>query len=122
MARCLNATAIYGVPFVILDRVNPVGAREKDIQGPILGVNDCLQIPIVSHSPDMKFKTFIGPWNIPVQHAMTIGELAHMFNVEMNINHPSMTVIKLVYSDGALPRAPEDYNNARWCAELNGWA
>jgi uncharacterized protein YbbC (DUF1343 family) len=38
MARCLNATALLGVPFVILDRVNPVGARERDIQGPVLGI------------------------------------------------------------------------------------
>jgi uncharacterized protein YbbC (DUF1343 family) len=65
----------------------------------------------------MKFKTFIGPWNIPVQHAMTIGELSQMFNTEMNIHHPNLTVIKLLYPPDAFPRDPQNYNNARWCVK-----
>lgn len=33
MARCLNASQHLQVPFVILDRPNPIGCQETDVQG-----------------------------------------------------------------------------------------
>ena len=49
-----------------------------------------------------------------MQHAMTMGELAQMFNVEMNIFNPNLKVIKLVVTNNSNPRDSLTYNNARW--------
>jgi uncharacterized protein YbbC (DUF1343 family) len=107
MAACLKAAQNASVPFVILDRSNPIGARDSDIQGPVL-------------KPD--YKSFIGVWTIPMQHAMSMGELARMFNTEMGINHDALYVIKITQAnptqrspDGVpVTRKPLAFENARW--------
>lgn len=33
MKECLNSSKLNQVPFVILDRVNPIGAQSSDLQG-----------------------------------------------------------------------------------------
>jgi uncharacterized protein YbbC (DUF1343 family) len=99
MYYCLKAAKDFNLPIVILDRVNPIGARDTDVQGPIL---------------HLKYQTFIGIWTLPMTHAMTFGELAHLFNAEMNISHTQLHVIKLVVNKAEDPRQPRTYQNARW--------
>ena len=65
MAYDIEAAAEYGIPFVVLDRPNPVTGRL--VEGPVL---------------DIRFKSFVGIAPIPVRHGMTVGELARMFNDE----------------------------------------
>ena len=60
----MEAAAENGIPVWILDRLNPLG---RDINGPVL---------------ESKFASFVGMHPIPVQHGMTIGELAKMINEE----------------------------------------
>lgn len=64
LARVMEACAENSKELIILDRPNPTGFS---IDGPIL---------------DMKLKSGIGMFPIPITHGMTIGELAGMYNGE----------------------------------------
>ena len=63
LARCMQAAAEKGIPFVVLDRPNPVGG--DIIEGGIL---------------DTAFRSFVGFYPMPSRHGLTIGELARYFN------------------------------------------
>jgi len=69
MKNCMEAAARHEMPFVVLDRPNPLGGLLVD--GPVL---------------DMKFASFIGPGPVAYIHGMTAGELALFFNSELGIN------------------------------------
>ncbi|HAQ19773.1 MAG TPA: DUF1343 domain-containing protein [Prolixibacteraceae bacterium] len=64
LARVMEACAENNKELIILDRPNPNGFS---VDGPIL---------------DMKLKSGIGMFPIPITHGMTIGELAKMYNGE----------------------------------------
>ena len=64
LARVMQACAENNKELLILDRPNPNGFS---VDGPIL---------------DMKLKSGIGMFPIPITHGMTIGELARMYNGE----------------------------------------
>tara|TARA_B110000196_G_scaffold58223_1_gene48310 strand:+ start:219 stop:1412 length:1194 start_codon:yes stop_codon:yes gene_type:complete len=64
MAYLMDAAAENNIPFIILDRPNPLGRK---IAGPIL---------------DKEFSSFVGLFPIPIRHGMTSGELATMINSE----------------------------------------
>lgn len=64
LARIMEACADAGKELLILDRPNPNGYL---IDGPVL---------------DMKLKSGIGMFPIPISHGMTIGEFAQMINGE----------------------------------------
>ncbi len=63
MANCLRAAAKHGVPVVVCDRPNPIGATA--LEGPVL---------------DIGLRSFVGQFPIPLRHGMTIAELALLFN------------------------------------------
>ncbi len=69
MALSMKSSAQFQVPFVVLDRLNPISAAV--MEGPILEI---------SH------QSFVGIWKIPLRHGMTIGELAQLMNVQMQLN------------------------------------
>jgi len=78
LAYCLEEAAKVGLPVYVLDRPNPItGVRYG---GPVL---------------DAELKSFIGYLpGMPVQHGMTIGELALLFNQENRIG-ADVRVVKL---------------------------
>lgn len=49
-----------------------------------------------------------------MQHGMTYGELVRLFNTEMKINHPNLSVVKLSFGSNENPREALKYNTARW--------
>ncbi len=65
MSLCMEAAAEQGIPFIVLDRPNPIGGVL--VEGPVL---------------DPEFKSFVGIHPIALRHGMTVGELARMFNEE----------------------------------------
>jgi uncharacterized protein YbbC (DUF1343 family) len=65
MGYCMEAAAKHKIPFFVLDRPNPLGGEK--IQGPML---------------DPSRISFVGYFRLPVVYAMTLGELAQMFNAE----------------------------------------
>lgn len=68
MALAMQAARRKGIPFVVLDRPNPIGGE------------------IVEGAPlDPKFKSFVGMYPIPARHGMTVGELATLFNRKYGI-------------------------------------
>lgn len=77
MARAMQASALFGKLFVVLDRPNPIGGVA--VQGPIL---------------DAAFESFMGMYPIPLRHGMTTGELALMFNAHFGIG-ADLAVIRM---------------------------
>jgi uncharacterized protein YbbC (DUF1343 family) len=62
MALAMEAAGEAGIPFVVLDRPNPVGGEA--VQGNVL---------------DPDFASFVGMYPLPMRHGMTPGELARLF-------------------------------------------
>ena len=76
MALSMIAAKRKGIPFVVLDRPNPIGGE------------------IVEGAPlDPKFKSFVGMYSIPARHGMTVGELATLFNTRFGIG-ANLVVVK----------------------------
>ncbi|MCC7009720.1 MAG: DUF1343 domain-containing protein [Acidobacteria bacterium] len=63
MALAMQAAVKKGIPFVVLDRPNPIGG--EIVEGAQL---------------DPAFASFVGMYPIPARHGMTVGELATLFN------------------------------------------
>jgi uncharacterized protein YbbC (DUF1343 family) len=68
MYLAMDSAADAGIPFIVLDR--PVGVNGTQIEGPLL---------------ETAFQTFIGVGRLPNRYAMTIGELALMFQHEAGL-------------------------------------
>lgn len=68
MAYCMEEAAKAHIAYYVLDRPNPLGG--EIIEGPML-------------DPDKL--SFVGYFLMPIRYAMTIGELAQMFNAENKI-------------------------------------
>ncbi len=77
MAHCLRAGSKHGVPVIVCDRPNPIGGARMG--GPMLGAG---------------FESFVGQFPIPLQHGMTIGELARFFNDACGIG-ASLSVVPM---------------------------
>lgn len=76
LGLAMEAASEAGVKFIVLDRINPIGAA--NVEGPVrLGPTD-----------------FIAFHDIPVKHGMTVGELARMFNRERGYN-VKLEVVKI---------------------------
>lgn len=65
MSHAMEAAAENGIPYLVLDRPNPI--RGTWVEGPVRV--DTL-------------RSFVGLHPIPIAHGMTVGELATMFNEE----------------------------------------
>jgi uncharacterized protein YbbC (DUF1343 family) len=65
MSYCMEAAAKQHIAFFVLDRPDPLGG--EIIEGPML---------------DRDKLSFVGYFPMPVRYAMTLGELARMFNAE----------------------------------------
>ena len=79
MAYAMQAAAESGIPFVVLDRPNPIGG--VTMEGPIL------EYP--THS------SFIGLYPVPLRHGMTAGELARLFNAKFLARPCALTVVAM---------------------------
>jgi beta-N-acetylhexosaminidase len=104
MAYMMDVAAQYNIPFIVLDRPNPLGRK---ISGPIL---------------DMEYASFVGMFPIPIRHGMTSGELALMINLEKWLpsgEEVDLSVIRIsgwdmnpgYFSIAPSPNIP-DYNTA----------
>ncbi|HVK05756.1 MAG TPA: DUF1343 domain-containing protein [Armatimonadaceae bacterium] len=78
MALSMQAAARKGIPFVVLDRPNPIGG--EIVEGALL---------------DPRFKSFVGMYPIPARHGMTVGELATLFNRKYGVGSPDLTVARV---------------------------
>jgi uncharacterized protein YbbC (DUF1343 family) len=79
MAYAMQACAESEIPFVVLDRPNPING--VSMEGPILEYPE--------HS------SFIGLYPIPLRHGMTAGELARLFNERFLQRRVDLTVVPM---------------------------
>lgn len=93
MAKAMQAAADHGVRFVVLDRPNPINGIV--VSGPVI---------------DVGRESFVGIHRIPVRHGMTVGELARLFNAELDIG-VELQVIEL---HGWKRRQYFDTTGLRW--------
>jgi uncharacterized protein YbbC (DUF1343 family) len=77
MGYSLEAAAAKGIDFYVLDRPNAINGAV--VQGPIL---------------DRDLRSFVGYFPLPVRHGMTVGELAEMFNAELQLG-AKLHVVKM---------------------------
>lgn len=68
LAYIMEECAKYNKPIVVFDRPNPLGGA---VEGPVL---------------KPAYKSFIGLYEIPLRHGLTIGEFARFINGEKKIN------------------------------------
>ncbi|MCI5224913.1 MAG: DUF1343 domain-containing protein, partial [Candidatus Electrothrix sp. AR4] len=74
---CLQRAAETGKKVLVLDRPNPVGGRI--VEGNLLR---------------SEFRSFVGLYEIPMRHGLTMGELALLCNREMGI-HADLEVVRM---------------------------
>jgi uncharacterized protein YbbC (DUF1343 family) len=79
MAYAMQAAADADIPFIVLDRPNPINGIA--MEGPIL------EYP--------QYSSFIGLYPIPLRHGMTAGELAQLFNVKFLTKKCRLTVVPM---------------------------
>jgi len=77
MQYAMQAAADRQIPFVVLDRPNPLNGN--DVQGEVL---------------ETGFESFVGITHIPQRYGLTCGELAEYMNTEDQI-HCNLTVVKM---------------------------
>lgn len=99
MALAMEAAGEHDLPFVVLDRPNPI--RGDVVQGNVL---------------EEEFSTFVGMYPVPMRHGMTPGELALMYVGAFGID-ADVTVVPMegwsrdvLYSDTELPWVPPSPN------------
>ncbi|MBF0705516.1 DUF1343 domain-containing protein [Alkalihalobacillus hwajinpoensis] len=77
MAYAMEAASENDIEFIVLDRPNPLGGEA--VEGPVL---------------DDEYASFVGKYEIPLRHGMTVGELASLFNEEFEIG-ADLTVVEM---------------------------
>ncbi|WP_082235737.1 exo-beta-N-acetylmuramidase NamZ family protein [Halobacillus massiliensis] len=77
MAYAMEAAQENDIPFIVLDRPNPLGGEK--VEGPVM---------------EEAYKSFVGNYEIPLRHGMTVGELAMLFNKEFEIG-ADLTVVEM---------------------------
>ena len=99
MAYAMEAAGEAGIPFVVLDRPNPIGGEL--VQGNVL---------------DPAFASFVGLYPLPMRHGMTPGELARLFRDHFGVE-AELTVVPMAnwrrgmdFADTGLPWRPPSPN------------
>lgn len=81
MGLAMQAAADAGIPFVVLDRPNPLGGNT-----------------VAGHVLEPQFYSFVGQYPIPILHGLTVGELALMIKGERwleGLNQLDLKVIRM---------------------------
>lgn len=99
MAYAMEAAGSSGIPFVVLDRPNPI--RGDVVQGNVL---------------DPDYATFVGLYPVPMRHGLTTGELARMYvgafgiDVELHVVPLEGWSRSMSYDETGLPWIPPSPN------------
>ena len=71
MAMAMEAAAAQGIPFVVLDRPNPITARAD---GPLMQMDVRNVTQVIT-----------GYYSVPLRHGMTVGEVARYYNEDAKV-------------------------------------
>jgi uncharacterized protein YbbC (DUF1343 family) len=91
LSLAMRAASEAGIPFVVLDRPNPIGGDE--VQGAVPAAVPSL-ISRRQRAADNGCGSLTSIHPIPTRHGMTVGELARLFNAEYGIGC-DLTVIPM---------------------------
>lgn len=83
MGLAMQAAAEAGIPFVVLDRPNPLGGNY--VSGFVL---------------EDRHRSFVGQYPIPIVHGLTVAELAHMIKAEGWLDGLEPLDLQLMPMDG----------------------
>lgn len=96
VSHVLEACGAHEVGVMILDRPNPLGGEA-----------------IAGRGLDAPLASFVGRYDIPMQHGMTLGELGQMLNATVNPTPANLLVVPcqhlsraMVWEDTGLPFVP----------------
>ena len=78
LAACLRACSKYNKKLVVLDRVNPIGLCRKNNNGEWSFVE--------GNRLETKWHSFVGWYDIPMRHGLTLGELGNYFIKHDNLS------------------------------------
>ncbi len=99
MSFVMEACDTNGKTLIVLDRPNPLSGQLELAEGPMLD--------------EKNLSSFIGRWNIPVRHSLTIGELAQYWKKERDFCNLNLKVIpckgwnrSMFFEDTGLPFFP----------------
>ena len=95
MALAMGAAGEHGIPFVVLDRPNPIGG--DPVQGNVL---------------DPGFASFVGLYPIPMRHGLTPGEFARMAVGEFGVR----VELRVAVADGWRRTMPYEETGIPWVA------
>lgn len=93
LANCLQEARRQGKEIVVLDRPNPIGGIA--VEGNVL---------------NPAWTSFVGVYPLPMRHGLTIGELARLFNQEMDIR----AELKVIPMEGWSRSRYFDQNISPW--------
>jgi len=97
MALAMEAAALNGKRFIVLDRPNPITGSK--VEGPML------------HSG---YESFVGMFPLPVRHGMTVGELALLFKGEGWIDGADSLDLKIIKMKGWSRNLWFDQTDIKW--------
>ncbi|MCU0471182.1 MAG: DUF1343 domain-containing protein [Arcicella sp.] len=80
LSYVMEACSEANISLIVLDRPNPLSGNLDLAEGPMLD--------------EKHFSSFIGRWNIPIRHSLTIGELANYWRITKNI-HLDLEIIRV---------------------------
>ena len=95
MALAMEAAGEHGIPFVVLDRPNPIGG--DPVQGNVL---------------DSAFASFVGLYPVPMRHGLTAGEFARMAVGEFGVD----VQLSVAVADGWKRTMPYEETGIPWVA------
>ncbi|MEM8598899.1 MAG: DUF1343 domain-containing protein [Bacteroidota bacterium] len=90
MGASMQAAAEAGIPFVVLDRPNPLGRRADGFLR------------------ERAYDSFVGAFPIPVEHGLTVGELAAMIQGERWLPGLDGLDLRVVTMQGYAPTSSEN--------------
>jgi uncharacterized protein YbbC (DUF1343 family) len=96
MTMAMEEAAKHGIPFIVLDRPNPVTAR---VEGPLMQFEMRTRGPLIT-----------GHYPVPLRHGMTAGELARYVNGEYRLG----TELSVVPAEGWRANAWFDETQLPW--------
>jgi uncharacterized protein YbbC (DUF1343 family) len=99
MGLAMQAAARRRIPFVVLDRPNPLGG--SDVAGFVL---------------EPRLRSFVGQYPIPIVHGLTVGELAHMIKGERWLDGLDGLDLQVIQATGWQRAARWPRTNLPWVA------
>jgi uncharacterized protein YbbC (DUF1343 family) len=77
MSHLIEVCGELGIPVMILDRPNPIGAAVR------------------GRGLEAKFSSLVGRYDIPIQHGMTLGEMLSYLNAKYNSKPAELNVMEI---------------------------